>query len=303
MTNLKMGPMPPLSKKDSDLLSIGDWMALSEGEFHELVRQRVLKTGNVGDSFPLMVAYNVPFYILATLWPDRYAQVLDDPRYIAFAAAEPGWKGQTRNIQSAAEIQQPDQAPGDSPDSGAPAYRLRFEKSYVISCQQLLVLVRLAAEPETLALAWIQADPDRQQWRSRQEEGVRFELTGGPVFDHHFVSGDATIPADDLLTLHQRTYARIGLEVPRREVTTMAILAAAFAEHHEWFSADERKQLLDDPREQIIAARSAGRIRSNQVRAAGGMIDAMLGRAAERHFELGPFWAVIRQFRERVVRS
>ncbi len=276
---------PPGSGPSSRRPPPGDWIRLGEIEFHELIREKLAATGAIGDVFPMMVAHNVPHYVLARLWPEKYETFLADPAWLAFTVAETGWKGSIDNIKSRLM---------DTPDGGVQA---EFAKSYVVSCDGMLMLLR-RGDGFALALVPGASGDKNQTWTSRGEASVRMGDSQGGEIDHYFVEGRAPIASGDYLELSRKAYARLGLQIPRRELTSLALLAEPLLQYHGHdANADMRANA-----ELIMNARKGEKIAREALDAAAKIMDAFFVRCEEANIELHPFWENAKKMRAFLVK-
>jgi hypothetical protein len=99
---------------------------LSEEDFLRRLEDDMAITGDLGELFPRMVAYNVPYFVLSQYWPEERTNLLKDPLFPAFCVAEAEWKGRLENLKGSLDL-----------SSG----RLTCEKTYVMQCDVMYVLV------------------------------------------------------------------------------------------------------------------------------------------------------------------
>lgn len=188
----------------------------SERAFYDDLLETMRRTGEIGDVFPRMVAYNVPAYVLGVFWPDEKRRLIESGEFPAFCIAETGWKGRIENISSRLSI-----ADGNT---------LAFEKSYVMECDTMYVV---ANTDSGLALCRVPRNNSTQTWTSRQEPSVVFKSSDGKVTrDHFIVKGLVTLASNQFLPLSKRQYTVAGITIPRREISGIALLSLALLEHH-----------------------------------------------------------------------
>ena len=245
------------------------FISLPEKEFLPFLEETIAVSGNIGDGFPVMVAYNVPCFVLKNLWPARYNDLLQKPQRMSFAIAETGWRGKAANIQSILKL-----------DEGRAV--VEFSKSYVIDCEALLVAVKC---DDDLALVNLTAHAAGQTWQSRNENDICFTTSKGQVIDHFKVSGSIIIPGGEYQLVKPRDYARLAIQIPRREFTGLAAMALGIMKFHGVYGEDE---LLASLRETIFSSRKESKIQKNAVVAAAAIIDELFKRVAAE--KLHPFW-------------
>lgn len=200
---------------------------LGDRDFLQGLRATIARTGEVGDVFPDMVAFNVPLFALKTLWPEEYERALGAGLFPAFCVAEKGWRGRIDNISSSLEQN-----------------TLVFEKSYVMECGCMYVVAKAG---EGLALCRVLRNAG-QIWTSRAELSVQFHSSGGRFVDHYVAAGTETLPPDAFRIVSRREYTSVGLTIPRREMTGLAVLAQGLMEFHGagQSTASQTEQILDD---------------------------------------------------------
>lgn len=264
-----------------------EWLELAEREFHEKITETMRRTGSVGDVIPAMITYNVPGYILKELWPAAFERWLARPVYMAFAVAEDGWGGRIDRIASRVETLQD-------------GLRLTFSKSYVIECEEILVLARAGdLSGEEFALCRVPRT-EEQDWQSRGEPGVLLETSDGRKIDHYRVSATVELDPIDVLAISKRKYTPLGIRIPRRELSSLALIAASLLEHLELRpTTGPAAELLADRAERIVAAREAGRLSGGEMRAAVEMLDVFFQKVAAAQAVVHPFWENVRRMRDR----
>lgn len=187
-------------------------LSLSDFDFLSALRARIRETGEVADVFPDMVAFNVPLFALRELWPQEYRFLLESRQFPAFCVAEHGWRGRIDNVHSSLETD---------------GVTVKFEKSYVMECEVLYVVVR--AE-DGIALCRVPRSP-LQTWTSRADDSVRFKSSKGRIVDHYIVSSVEKLAPAQLCIVSRRQYTAVGIAIPRREITGLAVLAQGLMEH------------------------------------------------------------------------
>lgn len=207
-------------------------LSLSEEVFLQGLWRRIRETGNIGDVFPDMVAFNVPLFALRKLWPSERDHLISSGKFPALCVAEHGWRGRLDNVKSAL---------------GTDGKTVTFEKSYVMECDWMYVVLR--AEDD-VALARVPRNHS-QTWTSRNDESVRFESSKGRKVDHYIVSSSEHLPAAQIQRVSRKEYAGVGLTIPRREMTGLAILAQGMMEHRGRGAetVDRALAILEDRRE------------------------------------------------------
>ncbi len=253
------------------------WFSLSEADFLRKLEEVMALTGNPGDAFGPMVSYNVPWFLLRELWPQAFEELSRRPLWMAFAAAEEGWRGRLDNIRSRAA-------------SVSGGHHVEFAKTYVMTADRLLVLLAGTDGP-CLALLAPSAD---WEWAQREEAGLHIASTRGREVRHYRVRGSAVVGSADLLAVPRRAYTRVGMLVPRREITGMAFLALGKLRHLGRGVPDELRAECD----RVLEARAGGRLGGQEVMGSLRVLDAFFELTADAPLE--PFWSVIRSFRDSV---
>lgn len=187
-------------------------LRLSELEFYSALRARIRETGEVGDVFPDMVAYNVPLFALQELWPEERANLLASGKFPALCVAEHGWRGRIDNVHASLDVTE---------------RVLQFEKSYVMECDWMYIVARSA---ENVALCRVPRSA-HQKWTSRADDSVRFVSTRGRGVDHYIVASQEQLTRDQFRVVPRRSYTAVGIQIPRREITGLAILSQGMMEH------------------------------------------------------------------------
>ncbi len=225
---------------------------LSEEDFLRRLEDDMAITGDLGELFPRMVAYNVPYFVLSQYWPEERANLFKDPLFLAFCVAEAGWKGRLENLKGSLDL-----------SSG----RLTCEKTYVMQCDVMYILVWAG---EDLALCRVPRNPS-QIWTSRQEDTVRFVSKTGAVRDHFIVSVDQILKSEEYVTLRKRNYVRAGMTIPRREMTGLAIVALGYMR----FLKEDVSDLIG-LRDEVLQARATGELGAEAVHAASQIFHQLL---------------------------
>lgn len=204
-------------------------LRLSETEFYAALRAKIRETGEVGDVFPDMVAYNVPLFALRELWPAESEHLLSSGMFPALCVAEHGWKGRIDNVHSSLELTEG---------------LLQFEKSYVMECDWMYVVARVG---DDVALCRVPRSA-AQTWTSRADDSVRFKSQSGRMVDHYFVASREKLDPDQFCVVTRRQYTSIGIQIPRREITGLAILSQGMMEHRGLgaTTADKTAALIED---------------------------------------------------------
>jgi hypothetical protein len=266
-----------------------EWLDLSEVEFHAKITERMRATGFVGDVIPAMITYNVPGFILRELWPAAYAEWERSPVFMAFAIAEDGWGGRIDNVTSQLTPL------GDG-------FELEFAKSYVLDCEAMLILARGEFPGgEDLAICRVPRGDD-QTWESRNEPGVRLETSDGRVIDHNRVRGKVRLTPADVLPITRRRYTPLGIRIPRRELTSLSVIAIALLDHLGARPGGADGDILADREARILNAREAGRLSGSEMRAAVEILDVFFRVTAGRP-DVHPFWENVRRMRDAFDRS
>lgn len=225
---------------------------LDERSFLNLLEDGMAQTGDLGDLFPRMVAYNVPLYVLTSYWPAERDRLIGTTEFPAFCVAEAGWKGRIENLQGHLDAAQ---------------RRVVFEKTYVMQCDVIYALLRAG---DGLAICRVPASKS-QEWRSRGEDAGRFVSRQGVVRDHFIVRTDEVLEPDSFVLIRKRSYVAAGVAIPRREITGLAMLALGYMRF-----LGEDTTYLQSLREQILQAREHGRLDGEAVSAAGEIYNQLL---------------------------
>ena len=278
---------------------IKEWLDLSERDFHALLKQKIKETGEIGDVFPAMVGHNVPHYILQRLWPEKWESYHKDPAWVAFGAAEDGWKGRIDNINSRLTPLSSGSASGTASGENRAQANLELSKSYVLDSEFLLGLCRLEDE---FALCWIRSDKSGQTdsgqiWSSRDDVAVQFTRTlDGRKFDHCRLQAKGILEGADYLPVQRRAYAALGMQIPRRELTSLAILSSGLLAHLGLLK-DFDTEFLDEREELILAARDKEKLSRREPVAAAEMLDVFYKRVQEAGAKVHPFWEKVSEMR------
>ena len=253
------------------------WIHLSETDFHRLLKRRIAETGEIGDVFPLMVGHNLPHHLLRKLWPERWTRFAENPGWIAFAAAETGWRGRVENIDSRIR-------------SDAKGQVLHFKKSHVITSDVMLILAKC---DQDLALAFVPRS-ESQNWRTRGEPGVQMRSSDGALFDHHHVEGEQRLARDDFIRIDKKTYARFGIQLPRRELTSLAVIALGLLEHHGVNFASDLNR-IHERESRVLKSRERERIGRADADAAEEILNFFYAKIQEADIRPHPFWERVRE--------
>lgn len=283
-------------------------LTFGESEYQRWLQQRLEGSGCLGDVFPLMVSRNVPQYLLRKLWPEMWARFERAPHIIMFGAAEEGWRGRLDNLQARC-------TPADDAQ-----FRVRFRKTYVMECESLLVLARPDDGSDGVVLVWIERPgvttqgPDKsdgesgtrneasdpclsggdQTWTQRTEAGLSMDRSGGAGPVHHYiVEGDLIVPAERVLAIPRRSYATVATQLPRREITSMALLAAATLRRAG--ARPEASPELHEKEERLLNARDGVRLSGGHMQLARDILNAFFAQAKASKMELHPLWDRIRE--------
>ena len=263
-----------------------------DARYQRYLQAQLERSGLVGDVFPLMVSRNVPQYLLRRLWPAVWSEFEQQPRVIMFGAAEEGWRGRVENIQARV-----------APGVDAQTLRVSFRKTYVMNCTGLLLLARPAPElndgaPDDVLLVWLpQANPDHAQpgleWQRRTEPGLTLEQSGAqPPIYHHIVTGDVAVTREQVLRLGKRAYATTATQLPRREISSMALLALAILRHAKIQVAAE----LLEHEAALLQARAGQRLGGATMEHARAVFQHFFALAdAQPSLELHALWQRIRE--------
>ncbi len=261
-----------------------EWLTLDERSFHEAIVARMRATGSVGDVIPAMITYNVPGFILKELWPAAFAEWLARPVFMAFAVAEEGWAGRIDNIHSKVR------AVGDG-------FELEFAKSYVISCEAMLVLARDENGGELVLCRLPRSD--LQTWASRQEPGVLLTASDGTVYDHFRVSGKEAVKGENILPLTRRQYTPFGIRIPRRELSSLALISVGALDFLGIAPGGADGALLQEKSRLVLEARAAGRLGGTEMAAAVQVLDVFFRATEDAGAQIHPFWEFVRKMRDR----
>ena len=283
---------------DSNHASQPDWKRLltfGESEYQRWLQQRLEASGCLGDVFPLMVSRNVPQYLLRKLWPEMWARFEQMVHVIMFGAAEEGWRGRLDNLEARCI------------PTGDAGFRVRFRKTYVMECESLLVLTRPDDGSDGVVLVWIErpaapgdleSSGGGQTWTQRTEAGLSMNRSGGGAPVHHYiVEGDLIVPAERVLAIPRRNYATVATQLPRREISSMALLAAATL-RREGSSLPEASAELRQKEERLLKARDGARLSGGHMQLARDILSDFFARAEKHGLELHPLWDRIRDMAE-----
>lgn len=273
-----------------------EMLGMTDSEYQRWLQRRLHETGALGDVFPLMVSRNVPQFLLRKLWPDLWTQFEARPHVMMFGAAEEGWRGKLDNLKA--------RATKAAVDSGSSKmYRVKFRKTYVMECESLLVLTRPAEAPDDVALVWIPrpgaivnaeeaSDPaeNRQTWTQRTEPGLSMDRRDGPPAHHYIVEGDLLIPAARVLRISRRMYATVATQLPRREISSMALLAIATLRRETLSLSPE----IQERETRLLAARDGARLSGIHMKIAQEILTEFFSLTQEKGVQLHPLWDRIR---------
>ncbi|MCB1309853.1 MAG: hypothetical protein KDK30_16800 [Leptospiraceae bacterium] len=245
----------------------------SESDFQRFLIQTVRHSGQLGDALPLMIERNVPYYIMQNLWPSAWERFRQSPCRVAFAIAETGWRGRIDNLQSRVS-------------EGGGGFSLLFQKSYVISSDLMILAAR---EKDDFALCYVPRD-DSQSWQSRNEPGVKFDSTQFGVVDHHYVQGQCSLGPEEVCILKKRDYLRFGLQIPLREVCSMALLAYGILQYH---GLDTEP--IESTVNASISARDKDRLGKEDLDSAQVILRYFQDATGKAGIHIHPFWERVKQ--------
>ena len=243
--------------------------SIEEVPFIRQLQSKLEETGRIDDVVPEMVQWNVPCFALRQLWPAAWADFVREPRPIAFAIAEQGWRGRIENLNSSLERL-------------TDGFSLRFEKSYVMTSTMVIVVARFEQQ---LALTRV-IRSNEQEWVSRNQDSVRFHRTDGSVVDHFRVRGDVHLSDHDVHSLTRAEYRKTGLQIPMRELTSLALLSFAMLRFHGLAVVDVRE---DD----LLVARAAPMLRKEHLLLAREVLADFFNRSED--LSLHSFWGEVRR--------
>jgi len=105
--------------------------------------------------------------------------------------------------------------------------------------------------PDGLAICRIPRSAG-QNWKSREDDSVRFKSSKGRAVDHYIVSSEEQVSPAQICTVSRREYTAVGIAIPRREITGLAILAQGMMEHRGLGAGTKTKT------DEILADRNEG---------------------------------------------
>lgn len=270
-----------------------DDLTSGESDFQRSLQVRLTASGHLGDVFPHMVSRNVPQFLLRRLWPELWESFSAEPHLMMFGAAEEGWGGRLDNVAARAR-----RVGGTATDGDEVA--LTFRKTYVMDCASLLVLTRAAENPEEIVLAWLPrefaatasseagAAGARQTWTQRTEPGLSMSRSTGEDVHHYIVESgpECTVSTGFVLRLDRKRYASAAMQLGRREITSMSLLATATLRHHGLPVSVE----LMDLEEQVLAARDAAKLSGRHLELARQIFARFFRQTAEAGLPLHALW-------------
>ena len=261
-------------------------LQLTDAQYQRFLQERLERTGALGDVFPFMVSRNVPQFLLKKLWPAMFAEFAARPHVIMFAAAEEGWRGRLDNIKARAER---------SPDGAT--FRITFRKTYVMECETLLVLARSAESLDDAVLVWLPKEIVKsndasagQTWTQRTEPGLSMDRSDGPPVHHYIVEGEVRVPESRVLRVDRRAYAMVATQLPRREITSMALLSVATLRRAGLYVSAE----MLDSEARLLKARDGERLSGIHMKIAQEILVEFFTTTEKRGFALHPLWDRIR---------
>jgi len=288
--------------------------AESESVYLRLLAKRLEASGAIGDVFGWMVVRNVPLFILEHLWPERFAALRERTQtataagrrapFVAFVAAEPGWKGRIDNLRSYVDLRE-----ADEPENKT--VRLHLNKNHALACDAALLLLRVRRSDDPadlsddeIALVWLDAEtPDPEtapdshmpgnglHWKRRLDRAeLTLPRTDRAPLVHYELSGETSIPAEQARVIRRSAYRRHGLEAPRRELSSLAVLSLALLRRHGLAIPEE----IREQEAQLLAARDAGRLDAQALRQAQELFRWFLETSAAEQIELHPVWERMR---------
>ncbi|MBX7056569.1 MAG: hypothetical protein K1X75_00795 [Leptospirales bacterium] len=265
----------PLSDFERDLLAA--LFEASESDYHRLMMSRLSKTGRLGDVFSWMVARNVPCFVAARFWPQLRGAIEAAQGRVAFAAAEPGWRGRIGNLQS--RIVEQEQG-----------FLLQLRKSYWMSSNAALALARSEQTEDSIALVWID-DCSSLPLQVREEAELTLERGAAAALRHFFVETQLSVPADRVRHIAVAEYKRMATQIPRREYSSLAILAPSLL-LRQGIPEDPR---IDNLRNELLAARDQATLGGQQQAQARMLLENFFSKAQQAGLELPPMLQRMRQ--------
>jgi len=237
--------------------SLRELNGLEEREFHSLLLTEARRTRNLADVLPAMITYNVPLFVLRNLFPDSLPQLFETTT-LSLAVAEEGWRGRLSGLKSRF-----------TPENQT----LLFSKSHVMESDTIAVVSR--AE-EKIALCLV---PWQEISTTENRKELELASSSGALIRHFRISGQAKM--DRWILLPERHYQKIALQIPLRELTSLAILVTALhGKNLAWSSSDLAL------RDGIWNARAIHGPLKDFAPAARMLI----GKFAGSGFATGPFW-------------
>jgi hypothetical protein len=247
---------------------------MTEREFFVALQQKVRETGEIGDVFPCMVEWNVPRFLLSHLWPDVLsqfqAQEITGLPLFCYAASETGWNQRIQNMKSRAE------------ENGDGSFTLHLNKAWVMQAEMILLLLRLA-DDFCLALIPFSDAQKRFTLIERDEPHTVFHTSDGNTVLHYRLSGTAAIDSDRVHPIKERNYSLYGVQIPAREITGLALLAAALADRHDYRGIREHRSRFQDGESLLLSARENRRLSKNDIVLAMQLIEIFAGSPIKKH--------------------
>lgn len=247
---------------------------MTEREFFVAAQQQLRATGEVGDVFPCMVEWNVPRFILGHLWPEVLSQLppqrITGLPTLCFAASETGWNQRIQNLKSYAR------AVGDG------TFTLHLNKAYLLQATTVLLLLRLEDE---FCLATIPLSDAKAGLTliERDEPHTVFNTSNGSAILHYRLSGTIAVEAGRVHPIKERAYSLYGVQIPGREITGLALLAVALADHHSYHGIEDRRNWFREGEAILLAARENRRLQKNDMSLAIELIEAFSKSTIRKH--------------------
>lgn len=273
MNALALGPLSPYETEFRSAL-----FDASESAYQSLLFDRVAESARLGDVFGWMVARNVPAFIIQQHWPTLLPQVQQSSGRLAFAVAEAGWRGRLENLRSIARVE------GES-------LRVRLQKNYIMSCDLLLSLVR--DEGGQLRLLCLSA-PEALPLLPREEAELSLSRGDAPPLRHFTVDCDLELPLSQSIVLEAGAYRKSGVQIPRREYTSLAIIAPALL----LAAGRELPTSIAQKRAELLSARDGARLGGAEHGLARAILDEFFQAAAQAKLELHPLLLRMRRLFE-----
>lgn len=249
-------------------------LKLNEADFIIALQAMLLQGASEGDVIPLMIQYNVPLYVLKQIWPAKENELRGTSIRLAFAVAEDGWQGKVANLQS--------QLIAPISKHSETQYKLNFKKSYVIECDAMLVL---ACYQDGLAACFVKRDESLQLWQSRAEHDMQLPLRAGGFIDHFRVQAQQDLDRGEFHPISQKAYARLGIQIPLREASSLSLLALAIMRR-----AGLDTDHLNSQAEALIHARTRGRLKRSEMTMARIILNYFYESIENRSLSVHPFW-------------